>query len=364
MKKHFRLAFIFTVVTLSVSAQNNSVVKKDLKSAWLVFTDNQFVPYTGGSASTIYLVVDFSRFTGDQLVISSSRSFSLFLNSKLSVNDVTKIKFPVDSLIQIAGQKNPLLAIHQQPILVADLSTQLISELKTPLENVDEFAKPGDAGYSDYMVVATIFLFVFLLFIVRYNPNLAAGYFSITAFLSLRESEDHPMFSRITNTTNVLAYVFASMLVAKVLLLAPFESILFSNSTTIDRYQFGDWLVYWMELSAITMAGFIIKALVIYMFSALFNTSDLAGFHYFNFVRFHFFVYGLFFMLMIFQFFSTGSHFLNSTTAIGVVQYSSAAWVVIAFLKLLKKTRHTAIHLFLYLCATEIIPFLIIIKVL
>jgi hypothetical protein len=363
VKNSFGLAIIFSAITLSVSAQDNFVVKKDLKSAWMIFDGEQFTPHAGRPTSTIYLMDDLNRFGGDHLVISSSESFSLFLNGKLLADAVVTVKFPVDSLRLLTGLKQPLLAIHRQSTVADDLSTQVIAELKTSLENADEIVKLTDTGYSNFMIAATIFLCVFLLFIVRFNPHLATGYFSIAEFFSLRESEDHPMFSRITNTTNILAYIFASLLVAKVLLLIPFESIFFSGSTMTPD-QFGGWLKRWMELSALIMLGFIIKALVIYLFSALFNFRDLAGFHYFNFVKFHLLVYGIFFLLILVQFFSTGSHSLDGITARGVVQYASTAWIVIAFLKLLNKSGHTAIHLFLYICATEIIPFLIIIKVL
>jgi hypothetical protein len=359
LKTPVGLGLIFIAVTLPAVCQVNRVVKKDLQAEWQVHAENRFVPYNKKPAPTIYFTVEPEKFKGDFLLLQSAKPFAVFLNGKLIRDNVMEVRLPVDSLAR-SNLYNPLrVAIHQQPYIHADLVTQLISETQLPVSNPDEMIVRHENGLRNFLLAVSVMLLVFLLLLFRYNPKLVSDYVAGTTFLSLRESDDHPMFNRIGNTTNVFAYVLTALLAAAVLMHMPLEA----NLEAGEPDQFTGWIFRWLLIGAAVLALLFCKAMIIFIFSLLFNISDLSGYQFFNFIRFLLFVFGLLLVIMVVQFFSTGSHFLNTEGVISGMHYLLLAWVVLSFLKLVNKVSHTAIHLFLYICATEIIPFLIIIKV-
>ncbi len=352
---------LFLVLAFSVSGQF-AVVKNDLKNEWLIHSGQQFSLQAGRPAATIYFTVELDKFAGDYLLISSSKSFSVFLNGKLVLDDVDRVKLSVDSLARVLETRVPLIAVHQEPLIETGLTTQMIAEVGIPAELDEGILKVEDSTMKDFMIAATLLVFLFLIVIFRTNPNLTSDYFSLSTFFSLRESDDHPMFNRIGNTTNILAYIFVSLVTSLLLIQVPFESDVFIKASPGNGFL--DWTIDWLAGGALILAGLFLKALLIFVVCLLFNWRGLSGFHFFTFVRFLLLVFGVLQIGMVIQFFSTGSTYFTRQPAVDVVHYVLLSWVAFAFLKLMNKTSTSVIHLFLYLCATELIPFLIIIKVL
>jgi len=350
---------IFFILSLSAAGQVNRVVKKDLKAEWQVFIEDRFIPYNGKPVATIYFAVHPAHFSGDYLVLRSATAFSVFLDGKLLLADVSDAQLAVDSLARLLGTGKFMVAVHQWPAVKPGLITQVISETHVPVNLSDEIIPLQDNGLPDFYIAVSVILMAYLLLLFRYNSKLVADCFSLPSFFSLRESDDHPMFIRIGNTTNLLVYVFAALLVAAVVVHVPLEV----NLAAGKPGWFSAWMSRWMVITVAILLSLLYKGLIVFIFSWLFNIRYLAGYHFFTFIRFVLFVFGFLLAGAVLQFFITGSQFVNTPTIISVLHYLLLAWVVWLFSKLLYKAPHPAIHLFLYICATEIIPFLILIKV-
>lgn len=348
------------MLPLKAGIQPVDVVKRDLREDWLIFNGTAYEPYKEQRTNVIYLLLNPVKYRGDYLHISSSKSFSVFLNGELVIQECSAVQFSMDSLLQLTGGEL-LLAVFQQPKVQTDVRTQVVARVIVPVSGEYSLLTRADSGYRNFVIVAGIFILLFLLTLWRYNPRLATDYFSVKSFLSLRESEDHPMFNRITSTTNVVTYIFTSMLLGVLFLQLPIHTLpsVFSTLPT----KFSEWLIYWLMSSSVILAVLAVKAIIIFLFSALFNTTAFAGFHFFNFVRFLVLFFGILFFVVILQFLATGSHFLNITLAGSLAVYALTTWVVFVFLKLASAAGRPLIHLFSYICATEIIPLLILIKV-
>lgn len=358
LKALFRIVFILHLVIPPVFGQHH-VVKSDLKKEWLIYSAGGFSAFNGEAVRAIYFAIDPSKFTGDYLVLTSKKPFAVFLNNKLVVDREDDVRLPVDSLAQQAGTSLLFVAIYQEPHIRSDMVTQLVSEMKIPGAETTETVVWLDSGLHDFLIAAALFLFLFLLIIFRYNPKLVSDYFALTTFFSFRESDDHPMFNRMWNTTNMLAYLYAGLLISLSLVLMPVGI----SQRLSQPHQFSDWVLNWLLASAAVLFLLFSKAFFILMFSVLFNIKELAGFQFFNFVRYILLLFGLLIVMMLVQFFITGSHSVNTPIAVEVVHLLLLGWIVLLFFKLVNKAGHSVIHLFLYICATEIIPFLILIKV-
>ncbi|MFN3840626.1 MAG: DUF4271 domain-containing protein [Cyclobacteriaceae bacterium] len=354
------IQFLLFICTPLVLAQSNRVVKKDLKADWLMYSDQQLVSQSSKQTATIYFFVDLENFTGDHLLLGSSRPFAVFIDGKLALDEAVSVKLSIDSLAEVLEKRKLLFAIHQKPLINTDLTTQIISEIILPVESEVYKLKPNGTGYINFMIVASLLLLLFVILIFRFNSNLASDYFSIQTFLSLREADDHPMFNRIGGTTNLFAYGLVSLATALLLIQIPLEYNVFA---TENPNEFSGWMLHWFATGLLVLAILFLKSVVLVIFCILFNMRELAGFHFFSFVRFLLFVVGVVLAFVVAWVFSTGIQTPGHQAIMGVLHYALIGWIGLLFFKLLDKTSHSAIHLFLYICATEIIPFLILIKV-
>jgi len=106
------------------------------------------------------------------------------------------------------------------------------------------------------------------------------------------------------------------------------------------------------------------KVAVVYVLSNLFGMTGIAGVHFFNWIRFTLIIFSALLVILFVYYISRG---INPSVYV-IFQYvlltSLAGWIVILFLKLNNRAEHAMFHLFSYICATELIPLLITIKVL
>jgi hypothetical protein len=107
-----------------------------------------------------------------------------------------------------------------------------------------------------------------------------------------------------------------------------------------------------------------LKTVVVYISSSLFDIRESAGYHYFNFIRLLLVVATTLTLIL------AGYYILNGVEK-GVYSFLFETlgwvigiWTIILFFKLSYRVRFSPIHLFSYICATEILPFLIIVKIL
>ena len=90
----------------------------------------------------------------------------------------------------------------------------------------------------------------------------------------------------------------------------------------------------------------------------------MARFHFFNWIRLLLVVFGTATIILFMYFISRGDSSDFFVILLFLVIAALIAWIVVAFFKLSGRSEHSMFHLFSYICATEIIPLLITVKVL
>jgi hypothetical protein len=123
-------------------------------------------------------------------------------------------------------------------------------------------------------------------------------------------------------------------------------------------------VAWWFLISLLFFFLLMAKLLLIWIMSKLFNFRDLVRFQYFNFVR------SLYGAMILAGLFSAG-YFIGQSQNPDFFSY--LIWgvclilvlsTVFFYFKLLGRTGSSVFHLFSYLCGSEIIPLMILIKVL
>jgi hypothetical protein len=172
----------------------------------------------------------------------------------------------------------------------------------------------------------------------------------------VRSAEDSALTIRITSTNNVFFYLFCSALVAVNLF------VLHSGERLLSM-TFGAVMIKILQLTVLVFLVLVIKIVLINSLAALFRLTDFGPAQFYNYVRL---------LLISFIFCSGILIFLVMINADweawrDALRYfivgMSLIFVGITFLKLLARGGFTVFHLFSYLCASEIVPFIILLNI-
>jgi hypothetical protein len=204
-----------------------------------------------------------------------------------------------------------------------------------------------------------------LLFITHFNPKLASDYFSIIRIFSLREGDDAQSNARLTSSTNIQFYIGCSLLLGLYLMII-FHHLpdAYALPLYFGGHSFGAVVWQWIRLSTIILGVFFLKILFIFSLTRLFGLRGLARIHFFNWVKLLLIVFGASSLILFIYFISRGQSPGFFVVFLSLIVGTLMVWIGVAFLKLNGKSEHSMFHLFSYICATEIIPLLITIKVL
>jgi hypothetical protein len=356
------------VVILILSIQASSVArplypKKDLGQEWLVFNDGEYHPFSSDdNPTTVYIKLDGKKYWGDFIKLNSTRSFDLLINGKI-VGSGAHFLLPLDSLSKVYGSSNLLLALHQAEIDSESLETAVLTTVPPTLEQ--SLVKRSTDSFRDFGIFAAFILMGMLILIVRQNPKLAGDYLSVPRMFSLREGEDTQLYSRIANSTNILFYVYCSLLISYYLLIVfRFVTEVYPIASHFDGHSFGGVFLQWLKLSLIILSLLFAKIILVFTLSFLFGVREVQGIHFFNWIRMLVVFFGLLSLVLFVYFVWHGQSPDIHGLFLRLLGWIGAGWMILIFFKLSGRVNASMFHLFSYICATELIPFLIMIKVL
>jgi len=367
MIRHSVVLILFLVVIAGGAVgQEHFIVKKDLQPDWLIYSAESYKDFSNSKdrvTTTIYFSLKPARYRGDYLVLTSDYHFSVMLNGRLFLDQRKSSTLLMDSLSNLFPNSELFFAIHQeQKINPASLTTYIRSKtwVNTTRENKIIIFKK-ETFFRDFVITAVLILLIFLISIIRLNPGLSSDYFSVTKIFSLRENEDDQFYYRLTSA-NILFYVFTSTVLAFYLIVIGQSVETELSGVRINGYLSS--LLAWLKVSLIILTILFIKMLAIYLVASLFRVRDVAGFHFFNFIRLLLVFMGVLTLVLATDYLLHGQQkgfysFLHET-----LSWILGGWAILLFLKLINRVPFSLFHLFSYICATEIIPFLLIVKVL
>lgn len=354
------LPFLAILLNFSLFAQNEQV-SRDLQQDWFVYTDSGYLKFNEEQPTkSVHFQIKPSTGHGDYLKIMSIKPFSVFVNQQLIKANQKEMLFSVDSLRLTVTKATLTISIYsKENIEKTLLLTQLIRYPLVASKSIYE--KRPSAFLTNFLLIGSSIILLLLILIVKLNPKLASDYFSVSKIFSMRESEDNIVYTRITSSGNFLFFGFSSLTIAFFLLLL---FVHLPDKLLIKPDSLSDLMQDWLLLSLLVILVFSVKMLTIYLFATLFQLRDVAGMQFFNWTRLFFLFVGFSLSLLTIGILTriVGSAWINFLyMAVGTVL---VMWIVLAFFKIAAKARISPFHLFSYLCATEIIPSLIILKIL
>jgi hypothetical protein len=359
----FIVLFAFSESILYAQTTDQELIK-DLRGEWLIMNGEGFRNFDGDPVNKIFFSIDASQFKGDFLYLGDDRPFGVFINQKLAAEkDHGHIKLSLDSLSALYSAQLSISIFQAGG--VRSFSSRLLGP-PSPAPSFDQYPYPRRGNFFlDFSLMSTLLLSVYLIFLLRTNPRLTVDYLNVFKLFSAQEREENVLTGRITSRVNLLFYFFCSLFCSLTLLvvfhlakdLVPMANRFPVRSTAEGFFQ-------WIKLSVIIAILLMLKLSLVLLFSSLFNLRDKAPIQYFNFIRALFLAAGLVAMINTLNFVWNG----QSGSVDSVWLKMGAGLLVLSagmvYLKLLTLTRYHFFHLFSYLCASEIIPLVILLKVL
>lgn len=362
----FSVSFLLLLYS-SLFGQEKFTVVQDLRTAWMIFEDGNYkplgeMPFTG--LNTVYFEVDRSRSGGNLLLLESSKPYFLFVNGKVMAEYAGRALIDIDSLSSVVGSQAFRIAIHQKRINERDLRTQIVSTGSLAAAEDENTERPY-SYLRDFSVIGGFVIILFFLALLRLHPKLAADYFTLSRIVASREAEDGQSTARLTSSSNVQFYILCSLLLGFYLLIILYNlPAEYALPIQFHASAFGMIWLQWLKLSAYVFIALMAKLLVIFSLSRLFGFRGMARFHFFNWIRLMLVMFGAATIVLFTYFISRGDSADTFVMFLSVVVVALILWTVVAYFKLGGRTGHSMFHLFSYLCATEIIPLLITVKVL
>jgi hypothetical protein len=356
---------IFFAIGVSIAAAQDYAVTKDLQSEWKVFQNGAYEPFQKvGRARSVFFSVEVAKVMGGYLFIESFAPFTVFINGQLAESSEGSLRLKIDSLSSVFQGSVWQVSVFQEKIKAGSLKT-LIESKVAKSSSVIELLPTRITSFRDFAIIGVLILMIVLIVITQLNPKLASDYFSVTKIFSVREGEETQTYSRITSSINILFYVYSSLMLGYYLMIifhflpSQYRAAMFFQSST-----FWEAVIHWLQLSLIVLGLFFVKIVLIYGLSFVFGMGQIGGFHFFNWVRLLLGVFGVLSIVVFLYFITHGQRQSFYFFFLSTMAWVLACWIVLIVLKLWRQMDRSLFHLFSYICATELIPFLITLKVL
>jgi hypothetical protein len=340
------------------------IVVKDLRAGWMTHAENTYrlMGLTPAmDVQTIYFDLNAAAFKGQYLSIVSRDTWDLFVNGKLIDSGQQRL-LSIDSL-SLLYSPSLFLGIQSNEGIYT-LITQVVSPQASVGATARTILARPPTFFRDYAILVSFFLLFFLLILYRTNAQLTLDYFSFAKIFSVQERNENLLASRITSSVNMLFYLFCALLTGFLLsAVFYFADAYFSVAkfTVID--SLGSAFIVWLKLSLLILSLLASKLVIVLLFSSLFNFRDTVSFQFFNFLRFVLFTAVMMSVLSLLYFAIKGGQALFYRQLIIMALVLLSAGSVMVLIKLLARAPFSLFHLFSYLCASEIIPLVIIIKI-
>ena len=358
MMRNILIIILFPLASL---AQEDSRQSISLKDQWLVHTSGSFLPFEHQSTTTtIFFWVDGRSEKGNLLYVEGRHPYSLLINAKFVIQKEGKAVFSIDSL---AGIYSHSLFVELFSAFGAQhLQTSII---RNGVAASQEYLPRPQNYFLDFTLLASLLLIIGFISFLRTNPTLTFDYVNINKLISFQDRDESTLTLRIASSVNLLIYLFSSMFLGLVVLvtlhfLGDQASIArsFPIRSTLEGFK------QWSILSTIIFGLLMIKLFWLVLLSALFGFRDMVRIQFFNFVRIIFIAMFLLSAISVFYFvvkIRSQDYFFYLMLILSIILVVGA---VANYFKLMARMPFHFFHLFSYLCASEIIPLMILIKVL
>ena len=367
MKRIFLILVIF-LSTANLFAQVDTVTVFDFSTEWMFYDGNSRLPLVRKAdfeGNIILFEVDRREWVNSFLTVDYPEPFSLFIDGKLFSSGSNNVSINFKSIASKSNRTE--ITVYSEtlnPFYLNTRALKIIDNTNNSLGNDVVIVEPRirDA-FQSFFIIASIVVLIYFTVLYTFYPRSLAEYFSLTRAISPRELDENLIKTRPFTGINISIYIFISLIVGLLI----YSVIHLANLFPEELQYYPDnsflGLLYWLKLSVNIFALIFLKYILISVFSNLFVINEFVSSHFYNSIR-------LLFMISVLLMLGTGFlyyGFVNNHSLIYYGIYSTLLYSIpfislIIYLKLMNSAGYKKLHLFSYLCGTELIPYVIILS--
>lgn len=287
------------------------------------------------------------------LVVETSVESALFLENKL----LSKIKpgksftANLDSLSNLYQLDSAFVTIYSFKSL-AGLKTYFINSEETHEEELDIYEKVA-SGDKDFYIFGFV-LVLLIAAIVRINATAQSIYLLSMRQIFLSQIVDNPFYSNsFFSRESIRFYVVLSSTLA--LTGIYFSEAIGQSFPLPSRPSFLLYFLYWFFYTMIVYLFFYTKFLLYKFLSGIYNFRRYTLIQNYDFMRVSIIVSVIYFLILFVDLFLIN---INLILLAVIPLLTILIYIFTTYKKLNKVYSHTKLHLFSYLCVSEIVPWI------
>jgi hypothetical protein len=361
---------------VEVEGQSYTSVQ-NLKEEMLVYSESYdtYVPYVKGTpfnASAAVIVLNLRKYSDYQLYVQPPAEAALLINQRIVDyywNGATAL-YPIDSLRALYGDScvvsifHPTLSpeslevavIGRYPYSYADTEKELDEYLKI-------FERPGQS-FTNFFIVGVLALLALLAVLRNLYPKVFASYYDLSRAAAIRVRDEANFTMKLSGRGHLPFLIFHSILFG-FLLMVLLQQLGEAGAafSFLEVSTFGGYLYAWLLLAGIVFFFQLLNYWLLQIVALIFNIPEFANVHFFDFLRLSHIFYTILFVLVTLLFLGAGAYIETGVVILlRVVVVFILLRVLLIFFKLLHLSSFRKTYLFSYLCTTEILPLLIVLK--
>lgn len=364
--KYKRQILTLCILAIAMHASAQQLVY-DLRQEWVYFSPENkgFLPFDEQNLQNKVISFrladpEFNQFYLSIFVIEKSY---LFYGTKLIATipaGVTNLK--IDSLRNTLGDRQPFITIYGHkllPQLITEVRTQPLSPGKVlsyqPIRYVNEF--------SNFFYFSATLIFLLFVFLKTQFSELAGQYLLFQRTFKVKTIDELIYKIPYLRFPNIFFIAIISSMVGFATLSFMYfypEQILFLGiNPSVSTF----WILIlnWIEISGLVLLLTILKYFLTIAMSSLFSLN-IANIHFASSLRLLLSFSFLLMFLTLILYFLIG--LLSLPIYLLIILLAILSMQLILFFKLSLVTTHTLLYIIVYLCATEIIPIIVLFKIL
>ena len=300
------------------------------------------------------------EFPGTRIKIRMPFDSYLFVNGQYTSTETgeTIRIMDVDSLFRLFPGDSVILGFY-----LPRHNARLLKIILEPKENSEAFGDPGsdllrarqmDSGFKEFLIISWIVILGYISFLANYDGRLFRQYLNLLKIFSDPDSDDLLDRSKPVAGTDLLFVILESVVFGFFIYLIIYSG---HHDLAFEPFRFLPGISYWLALSLIILGWIVIKFNLVRNLSHLLQIRDIGKMHFLESSRISLTVLLGYFVLswiMIFGFKSNLNLYIPFLIK-SLVFFAFLRFFVI-LIKILNYAPYKKIYIIAYLCASELIP--------
>lgn len=358
IRKVFFLYLLVGTISLFAREAEHEFVK-DLKEQWLIYRDGQFKPYISTETNATKTLSFFIPPGSDELSsirIKFNSGGSIFVNSNLLLSNKASVDvfWNLDSLGKLFVNEKLFVTLYFEDGNMENVITQILKPLEPNRQESSFFnilMKKEDYSRHQSFILLFLFFCIYMAIVRKFFWQEFLQLFSPFNIFSDKREE-------LSSRTRFMVF-------SNIFLLASIPFSLTLIWLYIKEYHINSFFshdfMFQVGLHDLRIVFLVVYALILIKYFLLTNLSKLFSLHFFFIGQYlkgiKLMIFGFGLIMTVMTVYSLISQHLISSSDILVC---GVALVLIRALvlgiKLIRNTSFKKLHLFSYLCATEIVP--------